>query len=75
MSSRASSPDNDFVDVEGTGRPLSGASMSSQKAGPSLIDGLPEAKRGRGRPRKNRDNLEDGKQMNALIEMRLTMYI
>lgn len=30
------------------------------RAGPSIIPALPEVKRGRGRPRKNRDNLEDG---------------
>lgn len=41
---------------------MSAASTSSQKAGTSMIDALPELKRGRGRPRKNRDNLEDGKQ-------------
>ena len=60
--SRNSSPDNDFVDVEATERPLSSASMYSQKhpAGPSLIPAMPEVKRGRGRPRKNRDNLEEG---------------
>lgn len=62
MSSRNSSPDNDFVDVEGTERPHSSASASSQKLdGPSIIPALPEIKRGRGRPRKNRDNLEEGK--------------
>lgn len=62
LSSRNSSPDNDFVDVEGTERPHSSASASSQKFdGPSVIPALPEIKRGRGRPRKNRDNLEEGK--------------
>ncbi len=61
LSSRNSSPDNDFVDVEGTERPHSSASASSQKFdGPSLIPAMPEIKRGRGRPRKNRDNLEEG---------------
>lgn len=61
LSSRNSSPDNDFVDVEGTERPHSSASASSQKFdGPSVIPAMPEIKRGRGRPRKNRDNLEEG---------------
>lgn len=60
-SSRNSSPDNDFVDVEGTEqRPMSAASNSSQKAGTSSSMLMPEGKRGRGRPRKNRGNLEDG---------------
>lgn len=62
LSSRNSSPDNDFVDVEGTERPHSSASASSQKFdGLSTLPLLPEIKRGRGRPRKNRDNLEEGK--------------
>lgn len=65
ISSRNSSPDNDFVDVESTERPLSSASTSSQKigdrGGPPIIPAMPEVKRGRGRPRKNRDNLEEGK--------------
>lgn len=66
--SRASSPDNEFVDVESTDRPHSSASGSSQKhAGPSTIPPTPEVKRNRGRPRKTRDNLEDGKQNKNLM--------
>lgn len=61
LSSRNSSPDNDFVDVEGTERPHSSASASSQKFDGMSSMPLPEIKRGRGRPRKHRDNLEEGK--------------
>lgn len=39
---------------------MSAASNSSQKAGTSSSMLMPEGKRGRGRPRKNRGNLEDG---------------
>lgn len=50
---RSSSPENDFIDIEGMDRPLSSASTSSQnKPGPSLIPAVPEVKRSRGRPRK-----------------------
>lgn len=56
-----STPDNEFVDVEATDRPLSSASTSSQRQqGLQLIDALPEVKRSRGRPRKVRDTIEDG---------------
>lgn len=67
LSRNNSSPDNDFVDVEGGhDRPMSAASGSSMhRAGPSIIPAQPEIKRGRGRPRKNRDNLADGKYMNV----------
>lgn len=59
--SRTSTPDNEFVDVEATDRPLSSASTSSQRQhGLQLIDALPEVKRSRGRPRKVRDTIEDG---------------
>lgn len=61
--SRASSPENDFVDVESTdNRPQSSASGNSQR--PSTSTGMPvtpEAKRNRGRPRKLKDTPEDGK--------------
>lgn len=57
ISSRNSSPDHDYVDIEGGERPVSSASMGSQKLGPPIIQPLPEVKRSRGRPRKivNRD--------------------
>lgn len=59
--SRASSPENDFVDVESTDRPQSAASGNSQR--PSTSSGLPvtpETKRNRGRPRKFKENSEEG---------------
>lgn len=59
--SRASSPENDFVDVESTDRPQSSASGNSQR--PSFSSGLPivpDAKRNRGRPRKIKETPEDG---------------
>lgn len=58
QTSRASSPDNDFVDVESTtdNRPHSSASVSLLKqSGPQLIAPMPEVKRNRGRPRKLKD--------------------
>lgn len=58
--SRASSPENDFVDVESTDRPQSAASGNSQR--PSTSSGMPvtpETKRNRGRPRKMKDNPDD----------------
>lgn len=60
--SRASSPENDFVDVESTdnNRPQSAASGTSQL--PSTSTGIPvtpETKRNRGRPRKLKENPED----------------
>lgn len=62
--SRASSPENDFVDVESTdNRPQSSASGNSQR--PSTSTGLPitpETKRIRGRPRKFKENSEEGMQ-------------
>lgn len=60
--SRASTPDNDFVDVESTdNRPPSSSSMKAP--GPPLISPMPEVKRNRGRPRKIKDQIpiEDGK--------------
>lgn len=62
--SRNSSPDNDFVDVETTdNRPHSAASGTSQKqSGPALIPAMPEVKRNRGRPRKFKENTEEGMQ-------------
>lgn len=65
--SRSSTPDNDFVDVESTDRPHSSAS-GSQKHGPPIIPAMPEVKRNRGRPRKTRDNLEDGKWGESLFQ-------
>lgn len=59
--SRHSSPDNDFVDIESTERPHSSASGTSQKHGPQIIAALPEVKRNRGRPRKMKENVEEGK--------------
>lgn len=60
--SRASSPENDFVDVESTdNRPQSSASGNSQR--PSTSAGLPvtpETKRNRGRPRKLKEVPDDG---------------
>lgn len=58
------------MDVESTERPLSSASTSSQKmdrGGPPIIPAMPEVKRGRGRPRKNRDNLEEGKWLQIYV--------
>lgn len=58
--SRASSPENDFVDVESTDRPQSAASGTSQR--PTTSSGMPvtpEAKRNRGRPRKQKDTPDD----------------
>lgn len=59
--SRASSPENDFVDVESTdNRPQSAASGTSQR--PTTSAGMPvtpETKRNRGRPRKLKDNPDD----------------
>lgn len=61
--SRASSPENDFVDVESTdnNRPQSAASGTSQL--PSTSAGIPitPEKRNRGRPRKLKENPEDRK--------------
>lgn len=61
--SRASSPENDFVDVESTdNRPQSSASGNSQR--PSTSTGLPvtpETKRNRGRPRKLKETPDEGK--------------
>lgn len=61
--SRASSPENDFVDVESTdnNRPQSSASGNSQR--PSISSGLPvtpETKRNRGRPRKLKEVPDEG---------------
>lgn len=67
QTSRASSPDNDFVDVESTtdNRPHSSASGNFLKqSGPPLITPMPEVKRNRGRPRKVKDPAaiaDDGK--------------
>lgn len=59
--SRASSPENDFVDVESTdNRPHSSASGTSQKQSISGTGVLPESKRSRGRPRKFKENSEEG---------------
>lgn len=59
--SRASSPENDFVDVETTdNRPHSSASGASQKQSTSSGTTAPENKRSRGRPRKFKENSEEG---------------
>lgn len=59
--SRASSPENDFVDVESTdNRPQSSASGNSQRPSTSGMPITPEAKRNRGRPRKFKENSEEG---------------
>lgn len=60
--SRASSPENDFVDVESTdNRPHSSASGTSQKQPTSSGNtAVPESKRSRGRPRKFKENSEEG---------------
>lgn len=60
--SRASSPENDFVDVESTdNRPHSSASQTSQKqSGSSGPSALSEIKRNRGRPRKLKDISDEG---------------
>lgn len=59
--SRASSPENDFVDVESTdNRPQSSASGNSQRPSTSSVIPLtPETKRNRGRPRKTKDVNEE----------------
>lgn len=74
--SRSSTPENDFIDVEGNERPHSAASQRggfmSTNSGPSTSaagSGIPplppppqsDVKRGRGRPRKQRDTtVEEG---------------
>lgn len=65
INSRHTSPENDFVDVEGSAdRPMSAASTSSQykPIGPPIIPAMPEVKRSRGRPRKPRreNHIDDG---------------
>ncbi|XP_055377436.1 transcription initiation factor TFIID subunit 1 [Condylostylus longicornis] len=68
--SRASTPENEFVDIEGNERPQSAASATTpQNRPPNLMPGpppiiapLPEIKRGRGRPRKVRDGNEEEKE-------------
>lgn len=64
ISSRASTPDHDFIDIEGGDRPLSSNSTSSQQQhkqlGPPLILPMPEVKRSRGRPRKFPEHSEEG---------------
>ncbi|XP_037910415.1 transcription initiation factor TFIID subunit 1 isoform X2 [Hermetia illucens] len=64
--SRASTPENEFVDVENE-RPPSAASQTSQKAtlGPPIIPPMPEVKRGRGRPRKRRYPVEEDLQFST----------
>lgn len=70
--SRASSPGDDYIDVEGHGVHASssnsihrsmGAELGSSHAAPSLRKSAPpgpgEVKRGRGRPRKQRDPVEE----------------
>ncbi|XP_036675248.3 transcription initiation factor TFIID subunit 1 isoform X5 [Drosophila suzukii] len=70
--SRASSPGDDYIDVEGHGVHASssnsihrsmGAELGSTHAAPSLRKSAPpgpgEVKRGRGRPRKQRDPVEE----------------
>lgn len=59
--SRASSPENDFVDVESTdNRPQSSASGTSQRPSTSTaLPVTPETKRNRGRPRKLKENSDD----------------
>lgn len=59
--SRASSPENDFVDVESTdNRPHSSASGTSQKQSISGACVPSGSKRSRGRPRKFKENSEEG---------------
>jgi len=58
---RGSSPENDFVDIEGD-RP------STSKAAP-IIPAMPEVKRSRGRPRKLNTTVEDGKHLSEIIRM------
>jgi hypothetical protein len=60
---RSSSPENDYVDIEGDrhiDRHIGAPSSSLQKA-PPIIPALPEVKRSRGRPRKLNTTVEDGK--------------
>jgi hypothetical protein len=60
---RSSSPENDYVDIEGDrhiDRHIGAPSTSLQKA-PPIIPALPEVKRSRGRPRKLNTTVEDGK--------------
>ncbi|XP_017474029.1 PREDICTED: transcription initiation factor TFIID subunit 1 isoform X2 [Rhagoletis zephyria] len=79
--SRSSTPENDFIDVEGNERPTTSAvaSASSSALHRSFIGGItipaptqpggsvdmapppPDVKRGRGRPRKQRDTVEEVK--------------
>lgn len=75
--SRASSPENDFVDVESTdNRPQSSASGTSQR--PSTSSALPvtpETKRNRGRPRKQKDNPDDRKQIESHNQFIFTLCV
>ncbi|XP_037728761.1 transcription initiation factor TFIID subunit 1 isoform X3 [Drosophila subpulchrella] len=77
--SRASSPGDDYIDVEGHGLHASssnsihrsmGAEMSASHTAPSLRKSVPpgpgEVKRGRGRPRKQRDPVEEVKSQNPV---------
>nr|XP_016938069.2 transcription initiation factor TFIID subunit 1 isoform X3 [Drosophila suzukii] len=77
--SRASSPGDDYIDVEGHGVHASssnsihrsmGAELGSTHAAPSLRKSAPpgpgEVKRGRGRPRKQRDPVEEVKSQNPV---------
>lgn len=67
--SRASSPENDFVDVESTdNRPQSSASGTSQRPSTSALPVTPETKRNRGRPRKQKDNPDDRKRIEFNIK-------
>ncbi|XP_059612108.1 transcription initiation factor TFIID subunit 1 isoform X2 [Phlebotomus argentipes] len=59
---RGNSSAEEYVDIEASERPTSAASadpQSSRSLGPQIIPALPEVKRGRGRPRKARDTVED----------------
>ncbi|GAB0087540.1 Transcription initiation factor TFIID subunit [Sergentomyia squamirostris] len=62
---RGNSSAEEYVDIEGADRPASSASndpqSSSRPPGPQIIPALPEIKRGRGRPKKSRDNVDDVK--------------
>ncbi|XP_055699483.1 transcription initiation factor TFIID subunit 1 isoform X1 [Phlebotomus papatasi] len=61
---RGNSSAEEYVDMDPSERPQSAASndpQSSRSHGPQIIPALPEVKRGRGRPRKARDTLEDVK--------------
>lgn len=80
--SRSSTPENDFIDVEGNERPSTSTAASFQRgigghislttgqtATPQTPDMAPpnDIKRGRGRPRKQRDTVEEGKFVCLLV--------